>query len=169
MTRFQVIPAAYLLLLRGEGPDLEVLLQHRGPETGYLPGHWASAAAGHIEYGESVQVAAAREALEELGIAVDPADIAPLTALQRTEPGNPDPVEQRVDYFVTTRRWDGEPSIREPGKCVGLGWYRPGDLPDPMVPHERFVLGLLADSLPALVLPAILTFGFDQPTPAPGV
>ena len=68
MSRFQVIPAAYLLLTRGEGDTLEVLLQLRGPGTGYLPGHWASGAAGHVEYGESVFVAAAREAAEELGI-----------------------------------------------------------------------------------------------------
>ena len=54
MNRFQVIPAAYLLLTRGEGDDLEVLLQLRGPGTSYMPGHWASGAAGHVELGESV-------------------------------------------------------------------------------------------------------------------
>ena len=156
MTRFQVIPAAYLLLMRGEGEDLEVLLQLRGPGTSYLPGHWASGAAGHVELGESVFVAAAREADEELGISVEPADVDPLCAVQRTLPGCDDPVEQRADYFLATRRWSGEPTCREPQKCVELRWCRPSALPEPMVPHERVVLELLAGGR----LPPILSVGF---------
>src|SRR4051812_48565602 len=101
-----------------------------------MPGHWATAAAGHVEYGETAFVAAAREAAEELGITVDPADIAPLCTMQRTLPGVADPVEQRVDLFLTTRRWVGEPVIREPEKCTDLGWYSPAAPPSPMVPHE---------------------------------
>jgi 8-oxo-dGTP pyrophosphatase MutT (NUDIX family) len=156
MTRFQVIPAAYLLLTRGEGDDVEVLLQLRGPGTSYLPGHWASGAAGHVEYGESVFVAAAREAAEELGITADPDDIEPLCTVQRTMPGCADPIEQRADFFLTTRRWSGEPTRREPEKCVELRWCRPGELPEPMVPHERVVLGLLAQGR----VPPVLSLGF---------
>ncbi len=157
MTRFQVVPAAYLLLARGEGANLEVLLQLRGPATSFMAGHWATAAAGHVELGESVYVAAAREAAEELGVAVDVGDIEPLCAMQRTLPGVSDPVEQRVDYFLTTRVWRGEPSIQEPGKCVDLAWHRPGSPPTPMVPHEAHLLGLLAGQDP---VPPIVTFGF---------
>lgn len=156
MTRFQVIPAAYLLLTRGEGDALEVLLQLRGPGTTYLPGHWASGAAGHVELGESVFAAAAREAAEELGISVEAADIDPLCAVQRTLPGCDDPVEQRADFFLTTRRWTGEPTPREPEKCVALRWCRPAALPEPMVPHERVVLELLASG----GVPPILSVGF---------
>ena len=156
MTRFAVVPAAYLLLLRGQGADLEVLLQLRGPGTTYKPGHWATAAAGHVELGETVFAAAAREAQEELGIGVDPGDVAPLCAMQRTLPGVSDPVEQRVDFFLTTRTWTGEPQVREPEKCSALGWHRPSALPEPMVPHERDLLGLLA----AGGVPPIVTFGF---------
>jgi 8-oxo-dGTP pyrophosphatase MutT (NUDIX family) len=157
VTRFQVVPAAYLLLVRGEGADLEVLLQLRGPATSYMAGHWATAAAGHVELGESVYVAAAREAAEELGITVRPDDIAPLCAMQRTLPGVSDPVEQRVDYFLTTRVWSGEPSVQEPEKCVALAWHRPGAPPEPMVPHEAHLLGLLAGGAG---VPPIVTFGF---------
>jgi 8-oxo-dGTP pyrophosphatase MutT (NUDIX family) len=161
MDRFQVIPAAYLLLLRGDGPELEVLLQRRGPDIAFMPGHWATAAAGHVELGESVFVAAAREAAEELGIVVDPADITPLCTMQRTLPGNVDPVEQRVDYFLTTRVWLGEPSVVEPQKATEIGWFRPARLPAPMVPHEEYLLGLLGDRLGSgEPLPAVVTFGF---------
>ena len=151
-----MVPAAYLLLCRGEGRDLEVLLQLRGPALSYRPGHWATAAAGHVEPGESVFAGGAREAQEELGVVVDPADITPLCAMQRTHPGVSDPVEQRVDFFLTTRRWTGEPEVHEPAKCSAIGWYRPGALPDPMVPHERALLELLA----AGEVPPIVTFGF---------
>ena len=156
MAHFQVIPAAYLLLLRGDGADLEVLLQLRGPGASYMSGHWASGAAGHVEYGESVAAAAAREATEELGIDVSPGDITALCALQRSEPGNPDPIEQRVDFFVTSRRWSGEPTIREPEKCLELRWCGLDALPDPVVPHERLVLQHLA----AGAVPPIISVGF---------
>jgi len=154
--RFQVVPAVYLLLLRGDAEELEVLLQLRGAGTSFMAGHWATAAAGHVELGESVSVAAAREAREELGIDVYPAVMQPLTAMQRTLPGVADPVEQRVDYFLTTRVWEGEPTVQEPDKCAGLGWYSPAALPEPMVPHEGYLLGLLADG----EVPPIVTFGY---------
>ncbi len=151
-----MVPAAYLLLARGKGPDLEVLLQLRGPELSFKPGHWATAAAGHVEPGESAFAAAAREAREEIGVAVDPADIVPLCAMHRTLPGVPDPVEQRVDFFFTARTWTGEPEVREPDKCSALAWHRPAAPPEPMVPHERALLGLLA----AGEVPAVVTYGY---------
>lgn len=156
--RFRVIPAAYVLLTRGTGAELEVLLQLRGPAASYKPAHWASGAAGHVEYGESVAVAGAREAHEELGIEIDPADLSPLCALQRTEPGNPDPIEQRVDFFLTATRWTGEPTIQEPTKCVELRWCRLDDLPDPLVAHEAEVLTRLR----AGMLPPVLSLGFAK-------
>lgn len=153
---FTVVPAAYLLLLRGTGPDLEVLLQLRGAATSFMAGHWASGAAGHVEYGESAAAAAVREAEEELGVGVAVEDVEPLCAMQRTLPGCADPVEQRVDFFLTTRRWTGEPTRREPEKCAELGWYRPSEPPHPMVPHEGELLQLLATGS----VPPIVSVGF---------
>jgi 8-oxo-dGTP pyrophosphatase MutT (NUDIX family) len=153
---FTVVPAAYLLLLRGTGADLELLLQLRGPGTSFMAGHWASGVAGHVEYGESVAAAAVREAEEELGITVAVSDVEPLCTMQRTLPGCADPVEQRVDFFLTTRRWDGEPTRREPEKCADLGWFRPAEPPHPMVPHEGELLRLLASGR----VPPIVSLGF---------
>lgn len=150
------MPAAYLLLMRGADRATEVLLQRRGEGVTYMAGHWASGAAGHIEYGETVAEAAAREAREELGIRVDPADAVPLCALQRTEPGNSDPIEQRVDFFLTTRHWTGTPAVMEPEKCEELRWCRLDALPDPVVPHERVVL----ESLLAGAVAPFLSLGF---------
>ncbi len=146
--RFRVVPAAYVVMLRGD----EVLLQLR-QGTGYRDGHWACAAAGHVEAGESVVEAAGREAREEIG--VDLEELEPLTAMQRTG-GNGRPVDERVDFFFTCRRWSGEPRRLEPHKSADLRWWPLGALPDPVVPHELAVLDLLR----AGPVPAILTHGF---------
>ncbi|MET0977876.1 MAG: NUDIX domain-containing protein, partial [Paeniglutamicibacter terrestris] len=53
----QLVPASYVVFLRGD----QVLLQLR-QNTGFLDGHWACAAAGHVEAGESASAAAVREA-----------------------------------------------------------------------------------------------------------
>jgi 8-oxo-dGTP pyrophosphatase MutT (NUDIX family) len=148
---FRVVPAAYVLLLDGEG---RVLLQLR-QGTGYRDGHWAAAAAGHVEAGESVHAAACREAAEELGVVVEPADLVPLTAMHRTAPTGLE-VDQRVDFFFTCRRWAGEPRTMEPARSGGLRWCALDALPDPVVPHERFVL----DGLRAGGLPSITALGF---------
>jgi 8-oxo-dGTP pyrophosphatase MutT (NUDIX family) len=74
--QFRVVPVAIVFLRRDVGDTAEVLLQLR-QGTGFMDGHWAAAAAGHVEAGESVLEAAVREATEELGITIDPADLVP--------------------------------------------------------------------------------------------
>jgi 8-oxo-dGTP diphosphatase len=139
----------------------EVLLQLRGAGTTYMAGHWATAAAGHVEAGESVFEAAVREAREELGITVATEHLTSLCAMHRTEPGNPAPIEQRVDFFLLTQDWVGEPTVQEPDKCADLGWFPLDGLPEPMVPHELSVL----EQIRAGTLPPVVTFGFDPPDP----
>ena len=70
--RFVVVPAAYVFLLRDGVAGTEVLLQLRR-NTGYMDDHWAAAAAGHVERGETAYDAAHREAAEEIGVS----DVAP--------------------------------------------------------------------------------------------
>lgn len=153
-----MVPAAYVFLLRGSpgtGDGAEVLLQLR-QNTGYRDGHWAAAAAGHVEAGESAPAAACREAREELGITIAEADLVPLTAMHRTH-GNDDPVDERVDFFFTCRRWDGEPRRMELTKSADLGWFDLAALPDPVVPHELAVL----EALRSGGAPVLMTHGFD--------
>jgi 8-oxo-dGTP diphosphatase len=116
-----------------------------------MDGHWAAAAAGHVELDESVQAAACREVAEELGIAVEPADLVPLTTMHRTQ-GNHQEIDERVDFFFACRSWTGEPRLMEEAKAADLRWYSLDDLPVPLVPHERVVLaGLRGEDLPAIV------------------
>ena len=154
LDRFVVVPASYVFLLRDGVTGPEVLLQLR-QNTGYMDDHWAAAAAGHVEKGETAYDAARREAVEE--IAVTDLDLAFVTAMQRTRGG--EPIDERIDFFFTARSWSGEPRIVEPHKCAELRWCALDALPDPVVPHERSVL----EALRAGTTTAYSTFGF---TPA---
>lgn len=145
-----MVPAAYVFLRR----DDEVLLQLRRG-TGYMDGHWAAAAAGHVEAAESVFEAACREALEELGVKVEVSDLVPLTSMHRTH-GNGRPVDERVDWFFECRRWAGVPRLVETDKAADLRWFALAALPEPVVPHERAVLDLVRVG----DLPPVITHGF---------
>ena len=169
---FTLVPAAYVYLLRpapGSPRDrdgavsasTQVLLQLRR-NTGYMDGHWACGASGHVEAAESVLETAVRETDEELGIGVEAKDLDALTAMHRTNDLGGAALEQRVDLFFTLRSWEGAPAVREPSKNAGLRWFPLTGLPDPVPPHESYVLTLLAGALDGgTPVPPITTFGFD--------
>jgi 8-oxo-dGTP pyrophosphatase MutT (NUDIX family) len=152
--RFQVVPAAYVFLRRTQDGVEQLLLQLR-QGTGYMDGHWAAAAAGHVESGESVHDAAVREAAEELGIAIDPADLVPLCAMHRTVAPH-GPIDERVDFFFECRRWAGQPETQEADKSADLRWFALDGLPEPVVPHEHQVMTAVRDGS----LRPIVTHGF---------
>jgi len=144
--RFALVPSSYVFLLRGGARDGEVLLQRR-QNTGFMDGHWAASAAGHVERGESCTATVVREAREEIGITLTAGDLEPLCAVHRHQETDR-PVDQRVDFFFACRRWSGDPALQET-KASELEWFDLGALPDPVVPHELEVLtGLTAGSLP---------------------
>lgn len=148
--RFVVVPASYVFCLRpgADGGLPEVLLQLRSG-TGYMDDHWAAGAAGHVEKGETAYDAAAREAREELGIT--DARLEFVATMQRTSPVDRPAlaIDERVDFFFATSAWSGEPRIMEGAKCADLRWFGLGALPEPVVPHERKVLGVLRASIEA--------------------
>jgi 8-oxo-dGTP pyrophosphatase MutT (NUDIX family) len=150
--RFVVVPASYVLFMRQVGGEDQVLLQLR-QGTGYMDDHWATAAAGHVERGESVFEAARREATEELG--VTDVELSPLCAMHRTG-ATGDPIDERVDYFLLATSWSGDPRIVEADKCADLRWFGVNALPTPVVPHELQVIEALRDG----TLEPIVTHGF---------
>lgn len=152
--RFTLVPAVYVVLRRGD----DVLLQLR-TGTGYYDRHWAAGAAGHLDQGETMLEGAVREAAEELGVAIDPADLTVLTVMQRTDAADPKPVEERLDVFFECRRWGGEPHAVE-SKAAEVRWFALDALPEPIVPHERVVIERLAPGTEPL--PPLVSFGFDR-------
>ena len=154
--RFQVVPAAYVFLRRAEDGVEQLLLQLR-EGTGYMDGHWAAAAAGHVEAGESVLDAAVREAAEELGITIDRGDLVPLCAMHRTVAPH-GPIDERVDFFFECRRWAGTPQTQEADKAADLRWFALDALPEPVVPHEHQVMTAVRDGS----LRPIITHGFPD-------
>lgn len=147
--RFVVVPASYVFLLREGDRGTEVLLQLR-QNTGYMDDHWAAAAAGHVERGETAYAAAHREALEELG--VTDLNLHFEFSMQRTQHALA--IDERIDFFFTARSWTGEPVIIEPEKAAELRWCPLADLPHPVVPHELLALSSLGTP------EKYLTFGF---------
>lgn len=149
-SRLSLVATSYVLLCRADS----VLLQLR-QNTGYMDGHWAIGAAGHLEARETVLEAAQREAREELGIEIALQDLEPLCTLHRTG-GQGTDLSERVDFFFRVTTWEGTPVIAEANKAVDVGWFGLDSLPCPMVPHELDVLRKYQSSQ----IQPIMTFGF---------
>jgi 8-oxo-dGTP pyrophosphatase MutT (NUDIX family) len=126
MERFKVTPAAHLLLFK-EG---KTLLSRRF-NTGWEDGNY-SAIGGHLEGNETVLQATIREAKEEAGIVLLPEDLEFCHIVHRKTP-----VEERVDFFTTARKWSGEPKIMEPHKCDELKWFDADNLPINTIQYVR--------------------------------
>ena len=110
----------------------KVLLLRRH-NTGYEDGNY-SVPAGHLDGGETVVQAAIREAREEIGVALAPADVAVVSTMHRKSG------DERIDFFVVASAWAGEPSNCEPEKCDELAWWPRDALPDNTIPYVRRAL-----------------------------
>ncbi|WP_433661355.1 NUDIX hydrolase [Nocardia sp. CA-128927] len=129
--RYRSFVDVYVLLRRADG---RVLLMERA-NTGYADGQLCPPS-GHLEEGESVMAGAIREAHEEVGVVITPAD---LTFVHVVHHRSPEQVG-RVGFFFLVDTWDGEPTNREPHKCAGLLWVEPADPPAATVPYSAAAL-----------------------------
>ncbi len=109
--------------------DNSILIARR-KATGYRDGDY-SVPAGHLDGGETVRAAGVREALEEVGLRLNEADLEFAGVMHRRED------DERVDFFVRVTRWQGEPFNAEPEKCDDLRWVDMDALPANMVPYVR--------------------------------
>ncbi len=123
--RFRAPVAVHLFFLR---EDSILLLRRAG--TGYQDGYY-SVPAGHLDGDESVTAAAIREAREETGIDLEAGVLGYALVMHRREE------EERIDFFLATREWTGEPANCEPQKCDDLSWHSTSALPSNMVPYVR--------------------------------
>jgi 8-oxo-dGTP diphosphatase len=116
----------HVLLIR----DGQVLLSQRRDTNPLFDGLW-HAPSGKLDAGESVLDAAAREAHEEVGVRIDPADLDHVHTIHVNGSG-PEP---RLGLFFTTGHWTGTPTNKEPDKCRGLHWFPLDNLPEGIIDY----------------------------------
>ncbi|QGN32098.1 NUDIX domain-containing protein [Microlunatus sp. Gsoil 973] len=102
------------------------LLLARRAGVSYHSGHWGLPG-GHVEPGETLPMAASREAFEEVGIRTDPDDLVPV-GMARYVDGD----AAGLDVFFTAEAFDGEPA--PVSECDRVGWFGLDGLPDPILP-----------------------------------
>ena len=120
--------AVHMFFLR----DQQVLLLRRF-NTGYEDGKY-SLVAGHLDAGETVIQAAIREAGEEAGVRLQPEDLRVVHVMNRKSE------DERIDFFIEVRKWEGEIVNAEPEKCDALAWFPLDSLPENMIPYVRAAL-----------------------------
>ncbi len=127
--RFQLTSAAHLLFIN-EG---KILLARRY-NTGYEDGNY-SVVAGHLNGHETLRQAAVREAQEEAGLSLKIEDLSVVHVMHRNK-GD----EEKIDFFVKVKQWEGEPVNTEPDKCDEIAWFSLENLPSNMVPYVRHAI-----------------------------
>lgn len=127
-------PVTVHILMRQQGKVL--LLRRRN--TGYRDG-WFSLVAGHVETGEPLQQAAAREIWEEVGVSVQLENLKPVGVMHRRSN------DQRVDFFLQTRTWQGQVFNKETTKASEIGWFSPKRLPVKTIPYIKRALANTAE------------------------
>jgi 8-oxo-dGTP pyrophosphatase MutT (NUDIX family) len=137
--RYRSIVDVYVLLQRPDGMIL--LLKRSG--TGYADGQLCPPS-GHLEAGESVVQGGIREACEEVGVLIDPADLTFSHVVHHRNPQG----QARIGFFFTAARWQGEPVNREPHKCAGLYWADPARPPANTVPYTAAALAAITEGAP---------------------
>jgi 8-oxo-dGTP pyrophosphatase MutT (NUDIX family) len=113
--------AATVIVLRGGGDTLEVLLVRRNPAARFMGGAWVFPG-GAVDGDEDHRVAGVREVAEEAGIELP--DPAALLLFSRWI--TPPQVKIRFDTrFFLVAAPDGAEARSDGGETVDAGWYEP--------------------------------------------
>jgi 8-oxo-dGTP pyrophosphatase MutT (NUDIX family) len=132
--RFTFVVAVYALVREGD----QILLARRC-NTGYKDGEYG-VPAGHLDGGEDVYVGLARELREEIGIEVNPAELAVVHIMQRRTPDG----QERFEIFLEVTQYTGTIINAEPHKCDDLRFFSLAALPDNTIDYIRAALGAIA-------------------------
>jgi len=123
-------------------PSGRVLLVQRAP--GHFGARRWCFPCGYVEWGEDVRAAAAREALEEAGVAVVIGEVVQV-ASNFHEPGKP-----TVGIWFAAELLDPDATPSAGDDASGVGWFDPATPPPLAFPTDAALLARLAQS-PAAV------------------
>ena len=97
--------------------------------------------AGHVEPGEKLVAACAREVAEEVGVEFAPVDLRFVCIQQRLDLDG----DERIDAFFEAVLPAGQqPRILEPARCGGVDWAPRDEPPNPLVPYVAAALRHIA-------------------------
>lgn len=133
--RFKLIPTSHLILIK----DDKILLARRF-NTGWSDGFY-SVVAGHLEGGETFLQAIVRESKEEAGIDLIQNDMKVVHVMHRKAS------DERIDFFIRSECWKGDPKIMEADKCDDMRWFDLKELPENTVPYVRQAIEMIKNNV----------------------
>ena len=108
-----------------------LFLARRGPQARNERGLWEFPG-GSVEFGEKLAQALVREMREEYGV-----EIAVGELLDVVDHILPAEGQHWVSPAFICAITSGAPTIREPEKCIELGWFHPDEMPDDLTQVTR--------------------------------
>ncbi|MFE7448188.1 NUDIX domain-containing protein [Streptomyces griseus] len=126
-----------------EDAEGRVLLGLRHPESKYAGDTWHYLA-GRCEQ-EPALACLAREAREEAGLVIDPADVELVHVVHVVDAPGSMPLMQLI---FRAHRWEGTPEVREPDKCLTWKWWPQDELPDRLVSYTLTAITAIAEGRP---------------------
>lgn len=127
--KFKYIGSSYLILMKD---DKVLLLKRSG--TGFMDGYYGLPS-GHLDGNETSREGGAREVKEEIGIDINPIDLEVVHVMHRKAEK-----DERIDFFMTIEKYNGEITNCEPNKCEELKWYPIDNLPENIIPYIKYAL-----------------------------
>jgi 8-oxo-dGTP pyrophosphatase MutT (NUDIX family) len=133
-------PAGTVILLRGGGTALEVLLVRRNPSTRFMGGAWVfpggSVARGEGEGDRALRAAAVRELAEEAAIVIDDAQLVPFSRWI-----TPAEVKIRFDtwFYLAPAPQDAE-AQPDGSEVIDARWYAPAEALEARQRGELFLV-----------------------------
>ncbi|HEY4294696.1 MAG TPA: NUDIX domain-containing protein [Luteibacter sp.] len=111
--------------------------------TGFEDGN-LGLVAGHLEANETLAQGMLREAREEIGIDITPADLRLVHIMHHRSDSD------RLAVFFKCQIWQGSPRNLEPHKCGGIRWVTLDTLDqvDNIVGYVRSALHYIRDGIP---------------------
>ena len=111
----------------------QILMQKRSAQKHKNPNKW-SKTGGHVDAGETVEHAIAREVKEEVGIEIKKENLKFLTVMfQKSE-------KKYINFWFTCDEFKGEPKNCEQDKCEKIGWYDIEKLPENIAQKENKII-----------------------------